>query len=308
MRAVALGAHILDVLVRPVTEIPPGQQSALVEQIRLAPAGAAGGTAVTLAKLGAQVTSAGAIGADDLGDILVRELERHGVDCAALARREDVQTSASVLPIRPNGDRPALHVLGANVTYTEADVPWEAIAAADVLHMGGPEFLGPELAGRILEYARGEGVRTSADVLADGNPGLLEYIAPALQHVDYLFPNDEQARGFTGEEDVVAAARALLELGVGCVAVTLGAEGSEIVTPDDVLRVAALEIEVVDTSGAGDAYAAGFMCGLARGDDAEGAARLGTACAALVAQGLGSDAGDFDLAAADALAGTLAAG
>ena len=67
MKAVALGAHVLDVLARPVEAIPEGQGGALVEEIRLAPAGAAGGTAVSLAKLGAEVTSAGAIGTDALG-------------------------------------------------------------------------------------------------------------------------------------------------------------------------------------------------------------------------------------------------
>src|SRR3954469_3584513 len=112
MRAVCLGAHVLDVLARPVDTIPEGQAGVLVEEIRVAPAGAAGGTAVTLAKLGADVHSAGGVGRDLLGEMLVGMLEERGVDTAALVRRPDVQTSASVLPIRPNGDRPALHVIG----------------------------------------------------------------------------------------------------------------------------------------------------------------------------------------------------
>ena len=81
-KAVALGAHILDVLGRYVTEIPEGQGGTLIEEIRVTPAGAAGGTAITLAKLGFEVTSAGAIGRDDLGDMLVNGLERFGVDCS----------------------------------------------------------------------------------------------------------------------------------------------------------------------------------------------------------------------------------
>src|SRR3954471_3393081 len=104
MRAIAMGVHVLDVLARPVEVIPEGQGGVLVEQIRAAPAGSAGGTAVTLAKLGADVRSAGAIGSDPLGDLLVRLLEDCGVDTSLLVRREDLQTSASVLPIRPNGD------------------------------------------------------------------------------------------------------------------------------------------------------------------------------------------------------------
>ncbi|HEY2437748.1 MAG TPA: carbohydrate kinase family protein, partial [Solirubrobacteraceae bacterium] len=110
MSAVAMGVHVVDVLARPVGDIPEGQGGALVDEIRITAAGSAGGTAVTLAKLGAKVASAGAIGTDALGDVLLELLGERGVDTAALVRREGVQTSASVLPIRPDGSRPAFHV------------------------------------------------------------------------------------------------------------------------------------------------------------------------------------------------------
>src|SRR5436190_19959263 len=105
MTAIVMGVHVLDVLVRPVEAIPEGQGGALVEQIRITAAGSAGGTALVLAKLGARVRSAGAIGTDAVGDMLVALLERDGVDTSLLVRRDDVQTSASVLPIRPDGSR-----------------------------------------------------------------------------------------------------------------------------------------------------------------------------------------------------------
>ena len=111
---VTLGAHVLDVHAKYVEAIPEGQGGALIEEIRVSPAGAAGGTAITLAKLGARVASVGALGADDLGDLMVTMLGRLGVETDHLARKDGAQTSASVLPIRPNGDRPALHVIGAN--------------------------------------------------------------------------------------------------------------------------------------------------------------------------------------------------
>jgi sugar/nucleoside kinase (ribokinase family) len=303
MKAVALGAHILDVLVRPVEEIPEGQGGALVEEIRLSPAGAAGGVAVTLAKLDAEVHSAGAVGRDRIGDVLIAELERFGVDCTHLVRRDGVQTSSTVLPIRPNGERPALHVIGANGGYGLDDVPWDTIERADFLHLGGPEFL-PEAAVEILRFCREHGTRTSMDILADGWPELLDMIAPALENVDYLLPNDDQAMKLTGTDDVVDAARALLERGVGLVAVTCGAEGSVLVDGGEPVRVPAFETEVVDTTGCGDAYSAGFLRGLSLGREPEGAAVLGSACASLVAQGLGTDAGDFDTDAVVARAGS----
>src|SRR5918998_2688355 len=123
-----MGVHVLDVLVRPVEAIPEGQGGQLVDEIRITAAGSAGGAALVLAKLGAEVRSAGAIGTDPPGDMLMRLLERDGVDTTLLLRRDEVQTSASVLPIRPNGSRPAFHVVGANATYGPDDAPWDDIA------------------------------------------------------------------------------------------------------------------------------------------------------------------------------------
>ena len=306
MTAICMGVHVLDVLVRPVERIPEGQGGELVEEIRITAAGSAGGTALTLAKLGAVTRSAGAIGSDPVGDMLLALLERGGIDTSLLVRRDDVQTSASVLPIRPSGERPAFHVVGANATYGPDDVPGDAIAAATHLHLGGPEFMGGENAARILARARDAGVVTSADVLAPGEPGLLEWIAPALPGLDYLLPNAEQVLAFTGEDDLAAGCRKLVERGVGCVAATRGADGVLIVDADGEESVPAFEIEVVDTTGCGDAFSAGFLRGLSLGRARREAAELGCAAAALVARGLGSDYGDFDLDAVDGFASSAA--
>ena len=86
------------------------------------------------------------------------------------------------------------------------------------------------------------------------------------------------------------------------VAATCGADGVLLVDGEGSQRVPAFEIEVVDTTGCGDAFSAGFMRGLSLGRAPADAARLGSACASLVAQGLGSDAGEFDLETADRFA------
>ncbi|MCW2991397.1 MAG: rbsK [Solirubrobacterales bacterium] len=302
MSIVCMGVHVLDVLARPVEEIPEGQGGALVEQIRITAAGSAGGTALVLGKLGAEVRSAGAIGTDAVGDMLLALLARDGVDTTLLARRDDVQTSASVLPIRPDGSRPAFHVVGANATYGPADVDWAALEGVTHLHLGGPEFMGGEAAAEILRPARERGIVTSADILAPGDSGILDWIAPALEHLDYLLPNDEQVTGLVGETDLEAACRAWLDRGVGCVAATCGGDGVLIVDGDGATRVPAFAIDVVDTTGCGDAFSAGFLRGLELGRERRASAVLGCAAAALVAQGLGTDAGAFDLAAADAFA------
>ena len=304
MNIVTLGVHVVDVLVRPVEEIPKGQGGQLVEEIRITPAGPAGGTAVTLAKLGARVRSAGAIGTDELGDVMIELLGRFGVDASLLLRREDVQTSASVLPIRPDGSRPAFHVVGANATYASGDAPWDAIEQADYLHMGAPEFMGGEEAAKILSFAREHGTVTSADILAPGEQAaaILDWIGPAFAHLDYLLPNEEQVLALTGEQELEKACRALIDRGIGCVAATRGADGALVVDADGAHAVPAHDVDIVDTTGCGDAFSAGFLRGLALERSRPEAAGLGCAVAALVAQGLGSDYGDFDLAAADELA------
>lgn len=299
---VAMGVHVLDVLVRPVSEIPAGQGGTLVEQIKMTAAGSAGGTALVLSRLGAEVRSAGAVGTDTIGDTLLALLRRDGVDTTHLLRRDEVQTSASVLPIRPDGSRPAFHVVGANATYGPDDVTDALLDGATHLHLGGPEFLGGEAAATILVRAKARGITTSADLLAPGEPGVLEWIAAALPQLDYLLPNDEQALGLTGEGDLEAACRALLDRGVGCVAATRGGDGALLVDADGATAVPATAVEVVDTTGCGDAFSAGFLRGLALGRSRRDAARLGCATAGIVAGGLGSDHGDYDLAAVEAIA------
>jgi sugar/nucleoside kinase (ribokinase family) len=304
MKVVTLGVHVLDVLVRPVEAIPEGQGATLVEDIRMTAAGTAAGTALTLAKLGAEVRTAGAIGTDPTGDLLLQLLERAGIDTGLVVRRIDTSTSATVLPIRPNGDRPTLHLLGANITYGLDDVPWDALAEATHLHLGGPELIGAEVAARILAHAKEHDVVTSVDLLAPGELGTFDQIEAILPYVDYLLPNEDQVLGFSEEHDLVTGARKFLGGGTGLVAVTRGGDGALLVTAEGTEAVPAFDVEVVDTTGCGDAFSAGFLRGVSLDRTPKEAAVLGNAAAALVAQGLGSDHGDFDLPEADEFAMT----
>jgi len=156
-----LGIHILDILGRPVTRIPPKQDVDLIEEIRLTVAGTAAGTSVDLAKLGVNVVAMGAIGNDAAGQFILDTMGRYGIDTSRLRVKEGVQTSATMLPIRPSGERPALHVLGANAELTEADIDLDVIASADVLHLGGTYLMSKfdgEPSRRVLEHAKSNGV------------------------------------------------------------------------------------------------------------------------------------------------------
>ena len=295
MRVAVVGVHVLDSHVRTIESIPEGSEGQLVDMIRLSPAGTAGGTGVILARLGASVSCHGAIGTDPVGDTLLNLLQREGLDTSGLVRKDEAQTSASVIPVRPNGDRPAWHCIGANGLFTLDDLPLARLEGATHVHLGGPEFLGGEAAGQLLEHARSLGATTSVDILAPGDPDMLAWVADCLPHADYLLPNDEQVLGFTGASDLTSGARALLDTGVGCIAATQGARGALVVTRDETIEVPAYEVEVVDTTGCGDAFSAGFLRGLSLGLDHRDAAALGCATAAQVAQGVGTDHGDYDL-------------
>jgi sugar/nucleoside kinase (ribokinase family) len=296
-RVVSLGVHIVDVLGRPVSHIPPGQGRLLLDEIRITAAGTAAGTSVDLAKLGADVIAMGAIGDDQLASFLTSVLDSYGIDTHLLARKQGAQTSATILPIRANGERPALHAPGATSSLTEADIDLDAIEAADVLHVGGPDVLG-RFSGdplkRVLEFARAKGVTVTMDVLSARDSSAWDRLRPLLRHVHYFMPNDEQLTTLTGVTDLTEAARVVIGLGTGTVLVSRGAEGAALITADGRTDLPAFPAQVVDTTGCGDACSAGFITGLLRGWSAGDAAWLAMAAASLVVTGLGSDAGIVD--------------
>jgi sugar/nucleoside kinase (ribokinase family) len=290
-----LGPHILDVLGRPVESIPPGQGSTRLAEIRATAAGTAAGTAIDLAKLGARVSSFGAVGTDLLGDVVLLAMAAHGVDTAGVVRLPGPQTSATILPIRPDGSRPALHVPGASKLLRLADIDLARLARCDALLLGGPDALAglsaSDLA-TVVTAAKDAGALVVVDVLHNGDPRSFEKIAAAVGLADWFCPNADQLLALTGRTDLDEAIADVLGLGTGGVAVTLGADGCLVTDKSgQSWPVTAMKVPVVDTTGCGDAFNAGFLTGLLAGGEARTAARIGVVCGALVATGLGSDAG-----------------
>jgi len=306
VKIATVGVHVLDTHVIGIESIPSGSDGQLVETIRVSAAGTAGGTGLVLSRLGAEVASYGAVGADPIATSLLALLAAEGVDVSGLVTKADHQTSSSVIPVRPNGDRPAWHCIGANGAFTLDDLDLSLLEGSDFVHLGGPEFLGGDAAGELLAHARSLGATTSLDILAPGDPDMLAWVAAALPHTDYLLPNDEQVLGFTGAPSLVEGCQALVSAGAGCVAATAGSRGAVVVTASEVIEVPAFQIDVVDTTGCGDAFSAGFLRGLSLGRSLRDSAVLGCATAAQVAQGLGTDAGSYDLAAVDAFVASAA--
>ncbi len=300
-RVASVGTYIVDILGRPVSELPRGQVSMLLDEIRITPAGTAGGTSVDLARLGAQVIAVGAIGRDLAGDFLISSLHAEQIDPSRLVRRDDVQTSATMLPIHPDGSRPAWHVPGANSTFGPDDVPWDDLIHCDAVHLGGLTALpgiDGEVAGEILRHSREHGALTTADFLGVRGDDVVAQLAHSLPHVDIFMPNDGEAMDVAGDSDPVTAGRRLRDLGAGCVIVKCGADGCVIVDDDGERTLPAHDAPVVDTTGCGDAFCAGVIVARCAGWSMDDAARLGCATGALNMRGLGSDAGAVDVAEA----------
>jgi sugar/nucleoside kinase (ribokinase family) len=297
-RVAVIGPHILDVLGRPVDAIPAGQGSARLTEIRATAAGTAAGTGVDLAKLGHSVRSIGAVGTDLLADVLIAAMVAHGVDTGGLVRTAGAQTSATILPIRDNGERPALHVPGATKLLRLADIDLAGLAGFDGVLLGGPDALagmsGGDLA-TVVAAAKAGGALVAVDVLHPGSERDYARIRDALGGADWFWPNADQLLALTGRTDLELAIGDVLALGTGGVAVTLGADGCLVTSQPGTARrlthVPAMAVDVVDTTGCGDGFDAGMLTGLLLGCDPADAAWLGVACGALVATGLGSDAG-----------------
>ena len=211
-KVVSLGVHILDVLGRPVTRIPDGQNIDLLEEIRFTVAGTAAGTAIDLAKLGEQVIAMGALGSDYIGDTVVGIMQHYGIDTSNLVRKSGVQTSATMLPIRPNGERPALHVIGTNGEFNINDVNWEAIKSAKFAHLGG-FYLLPKLdgapAGQIARFCKDNGVTSTFDILGIARDDMLSVVAPSLPYLDYFMPSIDEARMICGLKDLARCLQVL---------------------------------------------------------------------------------------------------
>lgn len=296
---VSLGIHIVDILGRHVTEIPAGQGVDLLDEIRITVAGTAAGTSVDLAKLGMDVIAMGAIGTDELGNFVITTMNSYGINTDNLVRKEGVQTSATMLPIRPNGERPALHVPGANGELVLDDINFDVIARADYLHLGGTSLMEKfdgQPSAEVLKFAKKNGVVTTFDLVAVDRPDLMDLIEPLLPYIDYFMPGFEEAQMMTKLEDRQAVIDYFLDRGVGTTVFKMGAEGSSIANREvGELRVPVFETTIVDSTGCGDSYCAGFITALSKGWSLEDAARLGSACGAQVITGLGSDAGIVDL-------------
>lgn len=302
--ATFVGLTILDIAGRPVEAIPEGGNVAFIEEIRMNPAGTAAGAVMNAAKLGISTATVACVGTDSMGDFIIDEYRRMGIDCSMMQRSAARRTSATILTIRPNGDRPALHSRGASDDLLVTPDQFDAVCDARFLHHGGTGLLdamdaGPSAA--LLAHAKSKGLTTSFDLIAP-NASTMGLLTDLLPNVDYFMPSMEEAAFLSGKTEPDDIAETFLAMGAGACIFKWGAKGSYVHTGAERFRVPGFRVRVSDTTGCGDSYCGGFVAGLALGRSLRDACELGTATSALVATALGSDAGVVDLAQVEAFA------
>ena len=293
-----VGLYILDVLGRPISKIPEGGNVEFIEELRLTVAGTAGGTIIDCAKLGLKTLAVGAVGNDEKADFVVSVLEKFGVDVSAFQRIEGVPTSSTILNVRPNGERPALHLRGASDHFLPPKKEQFNIFDCKVLHLGGTGLLnkmdGP-LSIELLKEAKENNCITTFDLIAT-NDQTINIVKPLLPYIDYFMPSIEEAIDLSNLKDPKDIAKFFIDNGAKNCVFTMGAEGSVFISKDEYIKTPAFDIEVKDTTGCGDAFDAGMITALAKDFDLEKSLKFATMTSGLVATGLGSDAGiiDFD--------------
>jgi sugar/nucleoside kinase (ribokinase family) len=256
-RIVVLGDVMVDVVVR--LSGPLAQASDAPAEIRFRGGGSAANTAAWLAAAGADVTFVGRAGDDEPGRAAAEELRAIGVD-TRVALDPDRSTGACLVLIDPGGERTMAPDAGANDGLAAEDLADDLLAEAAHLHVAGYALLreGSRAAARsAIGRASRAGVTVSVDPSSSAllDPGFLDLADGA----GLLLPNASEAHALSGYSDPEAAARALAER-FGEVVVTLGPGGALWTDGDAVLRAAAVAVdEVEDTTGAGDAFAAGFL-------------------------------------------------
>jgi sugar/nucleoside kinase (ribokinase family) len=247
--------------------------------------GSAGNTMAGIASLGGQGAYIGKVGDDELGRVFAHDLRAIGVRYDTAPLRKGAPTARSLILVTPDAQRTMNTFLGASVELGPEDIAPEVITAAQVTYLEGYLFDPPRAQAafrKAAELAHGAGRKVA---LSLSDPFCVDRHRPEFRdlvagHVDILFANEVEIGSLYETRDFDTALRAVrghCEIA----ALTRSEKGSVIVTADAAHKVAAEKVaKLVDTTGAGDLYASGFLFGLTHGRDLATCGRLGSLCAA----------------------------
>lgn len=238
-----------------------GQVEKVIDDATLTMGGSTSIFACGAARLGLRVAFIGKVGRDPIGDFLLDTLLARGIDVAGVRRDDTVKTGLTTILSR-GVDRAMLTYLGTLGALTAADIDWEIVGQARHLHLGSYymlDALRPE-APHLFAAARARGLTVSLDTNYDPTEQWDSGIAAALASVDIFLPNETEVRAIS-RCPTWEAGLAHLAARVPVVAVKRGGDGATAQRGAEVVTAPPLPVTVVDTTGAGDSFNAGFVYG-----------------------------------------------
>lgn len=260
-----------------------------------APGGSAGNTTFALAKMGANCAFLGKIGSDNDGEYYKQSFEAFGGDSSRFKYCKETATACCISLITPDSERTMRTDLGAAAQLLPTEISVKDFLGFNIAHIEGYLLFNPELAETVLKSAKAAGCKVSLDL------GSFEVVkaAESMLHrlledyVDYVFANEDEAEAFCSSKDPEVALASLNKLCEVAV-VKLGADGALIKkTGEDVIKAKAVKANnVVDTTGAGDFWAAGFIYGVLNDLPLEKSAELGAVLGCEVVQQIGASLPD----------------
>lgn len=288
-----IGAAIIDILVYPASERVFHTGSYAAEDIRMSFGADALNEAVVLAGLGDRVLLETVIGCDKAGEYILAQCREKGIAIRKGCVRTAVKTGINVVLVSENGERSFLTNKNGSLRslmLSDIKLPFpeeiRLLCFASIFvfpHIGAGELEA------LFSQAKLQGITVCADMTKCKNGETAETYARAFQYVDYLFANDEEARLLTEEENVEEAAARLYCAGAKHVIIKCGAEGCYVYAKEKAFWSCALRgVRCVDTTGAGDSFAAGFIHALLKGDSLEGCAEYANRCGGRAAEAIGA--------------------
>jgi sugar/nucleoside kinase (ribokinase family) len=289
-----IGALVVDALSGPLPSYPvPGVRTQInTESIRFMPGGGAANTGSALAQLGIGTAIFAKVGSDTNGGFLRRALGKVGVDVSQVRVAARESTPFTFVGVHPDGDRSFIHTPGANLSFSRRDFDLEALYDCKFL-LYQDMFVLPKLdraATRLLAGAQKRGITTLLDECYGLGPKRRTFEA-VLPYCDVAIPSCDDMQVMYPGMKPVDIARHLRARGARRVVLKLGARGCLVATEKETALIPSLAKQIVDTTGAGDCFNAGFIAGLVHGLSDLQAARIGAAAAAACIRFVGGAVG-----------------
>ena len=295
---VCMGILVVDILASPISKIPGSGELAEANEISLYGGGHAHNTSISLARLGEKVGVIGKVGNDPFGNFLIENLKKEGVDTSKISVSNKFGTSKTMVILTPSEDRRFIHSLGANADLSIDDIDFDYLKKAKILYVGGYGViprLDEESLVRILKFAKEQGLTILLDVVIPHTEfNWINKCKKVLEFTDFFLPNSDEAKLITGEADPKKQASEILEYNPQMtVVITMGEKGSLVRTEKEAIQVSSYGIEVVDPSGGGDAFSAGFIFGVIHDWDLAETLKIASAMGASAVRKIGTTPGVF---------------